>query len=110
VKSRKRPIQISQPQKLQLTVLSILFVGSILITTVQWDLYPITWMNLLLAAHCAVLSSLLLSKLEQQSAQLNVSVRREGVAAAAVAHRFDRLEGKVNLILVATAEKPPKSS
>ena len=81
--------------------------ATLVVAIMRLDIYPLIWLTLAATIHCAVVCSLVLRRVGRQVLiSREISIRAAEIAAQN-SHRLDAIEFKVNLILIATANKPP---
>lgn len=89
------------------TVSTCAYAAVLVFAIMRLDTYPLIWLNFAATIHCAVVCSLVLRRAGRQVLiSLGISSHAAKVAAQN-SHRLDAIESKIDLILIATASKPP---
>jgi uncharacterized membrane protein len=90
-----------------ITALICAYAAILAVAIMRLDAYPLVWLNLAATIHCAVVCSLVLRRSGRQVLVLRETSSSAAEVAAQNSRRLNEIEAKINLILVATANKPP---
>jgi uncharacterized membrane protein len=89
------------------TVLICAYAAILAVAIMRLDSYPLVWLNLAATIHCAIVCSLVLRRARRQVLISREILSRAAEVAAQNSLRLGAIKAKINLILIATASKPP---